>query len=162
MNGLSDIKVRRACDEDVPALKSILNETFVSTWLPHITPAAATSYRAGDRPAAYVRERGQLFWVAWQGKQVLGFVDYDGNFVNALHVRPSHARSGIGNRLMDKAEVEIRNAGFGAARLETDTFNSQSQAFYVARGYREIERYPDEEWNSGLTTLLLEKKLTEA
>jgi ribosomal protein S18 acetylase RimI-like enzyme len=79
--------------------------------------------------------------------------------VNALHVRPSHARMGIGSKLMDKAEAEITSAGFALAELETDTFNSQSQAFYAARGYREVDRYPDEEWNSGLTTVRFEKVL---
>lgn len=60
---------------------------------------------------------------------------------------------------MDKAESEIGSAGFISVRLETDTFNIGSQAFYAARGYQEIDRYPDEEWGSGLTTLLLQKYL---
>lgn len=144
----------------MPALKAVLRETFVSTWLPQLTSEAAAAYLDEDRPVAYIDERGLLFWIAQQGAQILGFVDYNGDFVNALHVRPFYARIGVGNRLMDKAEAEIGNAGFGIARLETDTFNSQSQAFYAARGYREVDRYPDEEWNSGLTTLLLEKTLT--
>jgi ribosomal protein S18 acetylase RimI-like enzyme len=60
---------------------------------------------------------------------------------------------------MDHAEAEIARAGFASVRLETDTFNTRSQAFYAARGYREAGRYPDTEWNSGLTTLLLVKPL---
>ena len=60
---------------------------------------------------------------------------------------------------MDHAEVQIARAGIASARLETDTFNRRSQAFYAVRGYREAERYPDEEWNSGLTTILLVKPL---
>ena len=42
---------------------------------------------------------------------------------------------------------------------ETDTFNVRSQAFYAARGYQEARRYPDTEWDSGLTTILLVKSL---
>jgi hypothetical protein len=60
---------------------------------------------------------------------------------------------------MDHAEAEMARAGHASARLETDTFNQRSQAFYAARGYIEAGRYPDEEWNSGLTTLLLMKPL---
>jgi ribosomal protein S18 acetylase RimI-like enzyme len=60
---------------------------------------------------------------------------------------------------MDRAEAEAAEAGFAAIRLETDTFNTAAQAFYRARGYREAGRYPDTEWNSGLTTLLLVKDL---
>ena len=35
------------------------------------------------------------------------------------------------------------------------------RAFYAARGYREIDRFPDKEWNSGLITLLLAKTFDE-
>lgn len=89
----------------------------------------------------------------------VGFVDWDGDFVNALHVRAAAARTGVGRLLMDKAEADIAAAGFGAARLETDTFNTGARAFYAARGYVEADRYPDTEWNSGLTTILLMKPL---
>jgi GNAT superfamily N-acetyltransferase len=90
----------------------------------------------------------------------VGFVDWEGDFVNALHVLAVHARTGVGAVLMDVAEAEIAAAGFAAVRLETDTFNARSQAFYRARGYAEADRYPDEEWDSGLTTLLLVKTLS--
>ena len=86
-------------------------------------------------------------------------MDWDLDFINALHVRASHARQGVGSRLIDKAEAEILVAGFLAARLETDTFNVTSRAFYASRGYREQDRYPDKTWSSGLTTLLLVKAL---
>jgi ribosomal protein S18 acetylase RimI-like enzyme len=81
--------------------------------------------------------------------------------VNALHVHSLAARTGVGAALMDVAEAAIAAAGHPAARLETDTFNARSQAFYAARGYREAGRYPDEEWSSGLTTLLLVKALNQ-
>ena len=79
--------------------------------------------------------------------------------MNALHVRSDHARAGVGGLLMDHAEAEMSRAGLPAAQLETDTFNTRSQAFYAKRGYVEADRYPDAEWNSGLTTVLLIKRL---
>jgi ribosomal protein S18 acetylase RimI-like enzyme len=153
------IELRRARAEDAAALKAVLYDTFESTWRPNITPAAAQAFRDEDRPGDYVGDRGLEFWVAERAGEVVGFVDWEGDFVNALHVLASHARTGVGKRLMDKAEAEIRAAGFAAARLETDTFNARSQAFYRARGYLEADRYPDVEWGSGLTTILLVKAL---
>ena len=153
------ISIRRARSADAAALVAVLRDTFESTWRPNITPAAAQAVLAEDRPTHYVAERGLEFWVAEQDGEVVGLVDWQGDFVNALHVRANHARQGVGARLMDKAEAEIAASGFEAARLETDTFNTRSQAFYAARGYVEAGRYPDEEWNSGLTTLLLVKPL---
>ena len=152
--------LRMARADDAPALRAILYDTFESTWKPELTPEAVKAFLREDRPGAYVSTRGQLFWVAERDREIAGFVDWDGDFVNALHVLARHARTGVGARLMDLAEAEIANAGFAAARLETDTFNLRSQAFYRARGYVDVERYPDLEWNSGLTTLLLQKALT--
>ena len=151
--------LRMARADDAPALRAILYDTFESTWKPELTPEAVKAFLREDRPGAYVSTRGQLFWVAERDREIAGFVDWDGDFVNALHVLARHARTGIGARLMDLAEAEIAKAGFLSARLETDTFNNRSQAFYRARGYVDVERYPDLEWNSGLTTLLLVKAL---
>jgi ribosomal protein S18 acetylase RimI-like enzyme len=151
--------IRQARPDDAAALKAILRDTFESTWLPQLTPEAAEAFRRDDRPAAYVGERGRLFVVAEVEGAVVGLVDWNGDFVNALHVLASHARSGVGSRLMDHAEAAMAAAGHAQTRLETDTFNTRSQAFYAKRGYREAGRYPDEEWNSGLTTLLLVKPL---
>ncbi len=155
----SNILVRPARPGDAAALKAILRDTFDSTWRPNISAAAAQAFLAEDRPAAYVAERGLEFQVAERDGEVVGLVHWEGDFVQALHVRARHARSGVGAALMDRAEAGIASAGFAAARLETDTFNAASQAFYAARGYHEAGRYPDEEWNSGLTTLLLVKAL---
>lgn len=70
-----------------------------------------------DGPAAYVGERGLHFWVAEVGGEVVGVVDWEGDFVNALHVRSAYARQGIGRRLMDHAQVQIARASFASARL---------------------------------------------
>jgi ribosomal protein S18 acetylase RimI-like enzyme len=158
----ANIRVRCARRDDAPALQAILRDTFESTWRPNITRAAAEAFLREDRPAVYVAERGLEFWVAELEGEVVGLVHWQNDFVHALHVRASHARHGVGARLMDLAEAEIAAAGFAAALLETDTFNQRSRAFYAARGYQEARRYPDTEWNSGLTTILLVRSLTSA
>lgn len=159
MGDSADSILRPATPADAPALQGILYDTFESTWRPNISQAAALAFVQADRPAAYVGARGHRFRVVQVGREIAGFVDWEGDFINALHVRPAHARQGVGQRLMDHAEAEIARAGFSSVRLETDSFNVRSQAFYAARGYREEGRYPDEEWASGLTTLLLVKRL---
>jgi ribosomal protein S18 acetylase RimI-like enzyme len=162
MASTGDILIRQAHPEDAETLRAILYDTFETTWRPQLTEAAAQAFLTEDRPRAYVHDRGLWFWVAEVAEvagEVVGFVDWEADFINALHVRHTHARTGVGSRLMDHAEAEIARSGHHEARLETDTFNTNSQAFYAARGYREAGRYPDEEWNSGLTTLLLVKVL---
>src|ERR1019366_3701428 len=129
MRSRSNILVRAARAADAPALIAILYDTFESTWFPNITPVAAQTIRDENRPANYVGERGLQFWVAERDGEVVGLVDWQDDFVNALHVLASHARSGVGARLMDKAESEIARSGFASARLETDNFNQRRQAF---------------------------------
>jgi GNAT superfamily N-acetyltransferase len=153
------IIIRPAQPADAAALIAILYDTFESTWRPQITAAAAAAFRAEDRPRAFVTGRGLEFRVAERDAAVVGLVYWEDDFVHALHVRSDAARTGVGAALMDVAEAAIAAAGHPSARLETDTFNARSQAFYAARGYVEAGRYPDEEWSSGLTTLLLVKAL---
>ena len=159
MPHIEQFYIRAARADDSAALAAILHSTFQSTWRPAITPAAAEAYAREDRPADYVARCGLEFRVAERAGEVIGLVHWRDDFIHGLHVHSAHARSGAGTALMNLAEAEIARAGFPAARLETDTFNLGSQAFYAPRGYVEAGRYPDEEWKSGLTTLLLEKRL---
>lgn len=159
MPPLANIFIRRAQSGDAAAIVAILHDTYANTWLPQLTNVVAQAWRDEDRPAAYVAARGPQFWVAELRGEVAGFVDWEGDFVNALHVSSANAKMGVGSGLMDKAEARIAEAGFAEARLETDTFNARSRTFYDRRGYREADRYPDKEWRSGFTTLLLVKSL---
>lgn len=153
------IVVRPARSGDRPALERILWDTFATTWRPQLSASAAELFRTEDRPAAFVAEHGLAFVVAECAGEVVGLIYWRNDFVHALHVRSDLARRGVGGALMDLAEGAMTDAGHRQARLETDTFNLASQAFYAARGYREADRYPDREWASGLTTLLLVKVL---
>ena len=151
--------IRRARADDAPRLIEILHATFESTWAPQVTPEAAQHFRDANEPAIFVAEHGLEFWVAELAGEVAGLVYWQDDFVHSLHIAPAHARTGLGAALMDVAERAIAGAGFAKARLETDTFNTPSRAFYAARGYEEVERYPDQAWESGIVTLVLEKRL---
>ena len=157
-----DIHVRPATRADAPALEAILRDTFESTWKPQIRPEVAQAHMSENRPATFVAEQALQFWVAERDGEVVGLVHWVSDFINALHVPSRHARTGVGACLMDLAEAKIAEAGFSAVRLETDTFNVASQAFYLGRGYHEAGRYPDEEWHSGLTTVLYVRAITGA
>jgi ribosomal protein S18 acetylase RimI-like enzyme len=151
--------VRPATAADAPAVKAILRQTFEATWRPHMSAAAAERYHVADRGGRYVEEKIESFIVAELDGPIVGMVHREGDFIEALHVLPKHQRMGIGRRLMERAEQEIERSGSPHVRLETDTFNEGSRSFYAALGYVEVGRYPDEEWNSGFTTVLLEKRL---
>ena len=107
MPPVSEVSIRCSTPCDVTMLREILHDTYRNTWLPELSAEAAQMFRNEDRPAIYVEKRGAEFWVAELEGKVVGFVDWEGDFVNALHVRTEKARTGIGRHLMDFAEAEI-------------------------------------------------------
>ncbi len=156
---LAIVSLRPSLPTDGQSVAAVLYSTFESTWLPQITATSAARFRNSAKPELYWQERGALFAVAEIDGHVVGFVDWDADFVNALHVRNDYARRGIGRLLLHHAERAMIGAGQRQARLETDTFNVASRSFYVAHGYQEREQYPDLEWDSDLTTVLMVKAL---
>ena len=153
------ITVRKARAGDVAALKQVLRETFEGTWLPHITRASAQRYVETDLGGRYVEESWPEFTIAEIDSEIAGLIHWRGDFIEAVHVRASHQGQGVGGRLLSHAEQAIRAAGYRQVRLETDTFNERAQNVYKALGYVEKDRYPDDEWDSGFTTVLFEKRL---
>jgi GNAT superfamily N-acetyltransferase len=151
--------VRRATPTDADAARAILCDTFETTWRPHMTAAAVERHRMTDPAARFIEERIAAFDVAEIDGRVVGLVHWHDDFIEALHVRSDCQGMGVGRRLMERVELEISRAGFDNIRLETDTFNESSRSFYATLGYIESGRYPDTEWDSGFTTVLLEKRL---
>lgn len=152
------IHLRPFRPDDLEAVITILIDTITTTWKPQLSATALAVFDPETDASKYVRQCGPEFRLALRDEEIVGMVHHQDNFINALHVPSAQQRRGIGHALMDHAETEISRK-HKTARLETDTFNTQSQNFYLQRGYIEIDRYPDEEWNSGLTTILFEKNL---
>lgn len=153
------ILIRRAEPADADAVLRILGETYEATWKPALSAEAILSFESSAHTATYVRERLAYFEVACLDGEVVGLLDWRDDFIDALHVSPRHQRLGIGAALLRHAETAIAGAGYAHIRLETDTFNQQARAFYGKHGYAEIDFYPDEEWHSGFTTVLINKDL---
>lgn len=162
MSNLPTPALRPAQAADAAALTRLLHETFHDTWLPNLRPQAAQAWLREEQAARYVAESGAAFIVATIGGELAGFVHRHADFIHALHVSGRFRRHGIGQTLLAQAEQAMLDEGHTLSRLETDTFNTASRAFYIACGYREVAQYPDEEWDSGLTTVLLTRPLEQA
>ncbi|MBO1014913.1 GNAT family N-acetyltransferase [Achromobacter sp. SD115] len=156
---LQKFMIRLARPEDAALLEDLLMRTYEGTWMPEMTAERDRQFRASGKTAGYVRTRGNLFMVCEIDGVPAGMADWENDFIRALHVHPARQGQGVGGALLAWMEAAIRDAGFGRARLETDSFNQRSRHFYRKHGYAEIETYPDDEWDSGFTTILLEKRL---
>ncbi|MCO4888995.1 GNAT family N-acetyltransferase [Cupriavidus sp. WGtm5] len=158
-NLIPNFEIRPALPSDAQAVEAILIDTHLGTWKPQLTPAAAAAFELQGKTRSYVEARLQEFRVACVDGVPAAMVDWEHNFIWALHVGRAWQRMGLGAALLAHAEAEMARAGQREARLETDTFNQQSRAFYRRQGYAEIDFYPDESWDSGFTTVLLSKAL---
>ena len=134
-NSSSALHIRPARREDAPALVDLLMRTYETTWMPQMSAQTDARFRASGKTAAYVAERGLLFHVCELDGTVAGMVDWEGNFIWALHVQPDMQRRGVG-ALLALAEAAMRQAGVREARLETDDFNVRSRASTPAMAIR--------------------------
>jgi ribosomal protein S18 acetylase RimI-like enzyme len=161
MNTLSPIlEFRPAEPADQASLVALLTDTYRVTWLPQLRTEVAERFERERRLEHYVAECHEQFWLAVQEQRIVGMVHWRGDFLEALHVLRACQGLGIGGALLELAEARMRDAGIAVSRLETDTFNRQSRGFYRKHGYEEVGEYPDAEWDSGFTTVLMRKRLS--
>ncbi|MGC1548912.1 MAG: GNAT family N-acetyltransferase [Rhodanobacter sp.] len=158
----AELNIRVARPTDAEALVALLDDTYRSTWRPHLRPEAAERFEREDRTNRYVAEYIDQFWIAARDHTLCGMVHWRDDFLEALHVSTSHQGQGIGAALLYVAETRMAMAGVSLARLETDTFNLRSRDFYRKHSYQEVAEYPDLEWDSGFTTVLLHKSLLKS
>ncbi|MGT2427735.1 N-acetyltransferase family protein [Cupriavidus basilensis] len=128
----SSPQIRRAGPSDAQAVAAILTETYLTTWQPQLTPEAAMRFAQCDKIGDYVRSRLAEFHLACVNGTVAGMVDWENDFVWALHVSPRWQARGLGSTLLAHAEAAMAAAGHRQARLETDTFNVGSRCLLPA------------------------------
>jgi ribosomal protein S18 acetylase RimI-like enzyme len=155
-------RIDRATDGDVEAIADLLLATFHSTWAPEMTAERQREWLASGAALNYIAGAWPRCFVLRDESGVAGMVDFEGCMLHSLHVSPARQRLGYGRKLLAFVENRTAEDGHSVCRLETDTFNRKARAFYAAMGYREIEQYPDTEWNAGFTTVLMEKSLLAA
>jgi ribosomal protein S18 acetylase RimI-like enzyme len=75
------------------------------------------------------------------GLLVLRVTD-EGFVIDNVAVAPSHQGTGLGRRLLERAEAEARRAGFDSIYLYTHERMTENQALYSRIGYVEYDRRP--------------------
>jgi ribosomal protein S18 acetylase RimI-like enzyme len=146
---------------DRGSLVGLLEDSYFTTWAPHVPPDRWQRWSREQRPAKYVDAMAHEFVVAAVGREIAGMVHWRGDFIHALHVHSRFRRRGLGTQLLSHAEDLIAQSGLALARLETDSFNTVSRAFYADHGYTERGSWPNEEWSGDFLTILLIKDLND-
>lgn len=94
-------------------------------------------------------DRGDLFWVAVNEEdRVVGSIGYSRTehpseaFLHRLFVKASEKHKGIGTKLLQTAEAEMRKRGIAVSLVHLGEPKEQwfeSYSFYPKNGYREYE-----------------------
>jgi len=126
------IEIRRADPSDHVALPAIRRSAILELPVAAMSPSQAEQWAnqaAADRVTRAIQHHA--VWVAVE-EVPIGWVEVDEDRVAALYVAPHCSGRGVGSRLLLRAEAAIRDAGYGAARLET---YPNTATFYLHRGY---------------------------
>ncbi len=118
-----------------PAPAELIDRLWEERWgLPIVTPEREYTpldvqglvWRVGDGPAL-----GLVTWFA------------DGKRAEIVSIDALEPRHGIGSRLMDAAEEELRRRGVKTVHLVATNDNPGALSFYVRRGYRLLRLHLD-------------------
>lgn len=117
-----------------PASRDLIARHWQREWgVPIVTPER--EYRPEDVEG--------LVWRA--GDRVPGLVTWydEGGRAEIVTLDAAERRRGIGTRLMEAVEEELRRRGLKVAHLVTTNDNTVALAFYVRRGYRLVRLHLD-------------------
>jgi ribosomal-protein-alanine N-acetyltransferase len=89
---------------------------------------------------------------------ILGWISGDVAEIDMLAVHPSARRSGLGRRLLDAWEADVRTRGAAKVWLDVRPSNEAALRLYQRAGYRSTGRRPGY-YHDGEDALLLERAL---
>ena len=126
----------------------------VRTDLAQIEACAKAAYslyieRIGEKPAPMVADfaasiEDENLYVMEDAEQVCGFVVFyplDDHFhLENVAVDPAFQRRGIGSRLIEFVESEVRAAGYSRIELYTNLMMTENLELYPRLGYCEFDR----------------------
>lgn len=131
----------------MPTLVRLLQRSWLVTWAPELPFEAVQAFAAADPARGHVQNEWREFTVATREGVLLGMVQTDHEFVQALHVDPGHWNNGVGSKLLNEAEQQIARTS-SVARLEVRSFNTRARAFYARHGWTEVRQYRGTECGS--------------
>lgn len=152
------VAIRRAEPDDAQAIWAVHRASVLGLSAQEYTPdqIAAWVDVSPDEFRDAMTARGELFFVAEAAGEVVGFAAVRGEEARAVYVRPDAVRRGIGTRLLDAVEREVRSRGGGAVSCEASL---NAVPFYEANGYVAGERHVRVVRGAGLPSVRMSKDL---
>lgn len=133
------VTIRVAEPDDARAIWAVHRASVLGLSDQQYTPEQVAAWvdQAPEHFLAAMTDRGEKFFVAEAAGEVVGFAAVRGDEARAVYVRPDAVRRGIGTRLLDAVEREVRAHGGGTVSCEASL---NAVPFYEANGYVRHER----------------------
>jgi len=129
------LTIRPAAVDDLSAMADVFvaaRDAAVPAMPPSIHPPhEVRAFYAGLDLVGGEREG----WVAEDGRGIVAFAEFKGDWLDSLYVRPDAQGEGIGSALLDVAKV-VRPEGFSLWVFES---NAPARGFYARHGLVERE-----------------------
>jgi ribosomal protein S18 acetylase RimI-like enzyme len=120
-------------NESVHALvRTIANETFAYLFAPAQVPIGEANWSSS--------------WLAISEEDIVGVMMTREEWVSDLWVRRESRRTGIGGKLLARAEREMRGRGHDSTRLRVVKSNTRTVDFYQHNGWRVYREFPHEKF----------------
>ena len=93
-------------------------------------------------------------WLAISGEEIVGATMTRDEWVSDLWVRADSRRTGIGAKLLDHAEREIRGRGHDVIHLRVVKSNIRAIHFYQSRGWRVNREFLHEKFGHAMLEMI--------
>ncbi len=138
-----EFAIRPIEEQDLPALE--WGETYIH--FRRLFRQAYEDMRIGTRQLLMMEHRttgemiGQVF-IQWSSSDPRYADGAKRGYLYALRVKPAFQNRGLGTRILEAAEEELRRRGMTTASIGVEKNNPRARALYERRGYRIIADDP--------------------
>lgn len=157
-------EVRIATPDDVIVIRDVATKAWYNTYLNIYAASTVNELLAASYNEEHLRKRleEQLFMVAIEGQEVVGFANFiQGSelYLSAHYVRPHSQNKGYGRLLLEQGLAHYEGQ-YDAVYLEVDTKNEKGVAFYEQEGFEIIRTYEHVMYGETMNLALMKKPLS--
>ncbi|WMZ74075.1 GNAT family N-acetyltransferase [Staphylococcus pseudintermedius] len=157
-------EVRIATLDDVIGIRDVATKAWYNTYLNIYAASTVNELLAASYNEEHLRKRleEQLFMVAIEGQEVVGFANFiQGSelYLSAHYVRPHSQNKGYGRLLLEQGLAHYEGQ-YDAVYLEVDTKNEKGVAFYEQEGFEIIRTYEHVMYGETMNLALMKKPLS--
>ncbi|MDK4089833.1 GNAT family N-acetyltransferase [Staphylococcus pseudintermedius] len=157
-------EVRIATPDNVIGIRDVATKAWYNTYLNIYAASTVNELLAASYNEEHLRKRleEQLFMVAIEGQEVVGFANFiQGSelYLSAHYVRPHSQNKGYGRLLLEQGLAHYEGQ-YDAVYLEVDTKNEKGVAFYEQEGFEIIRTYEHVMYGETMNLALMKKPLS--